>query len=327
MTADEFALGVGGLPPTAALARIQDAERLGLARAFVAEAPLGVDAPALTAAALGATSRIAIGPGVAGAFDRHPVTLARAAATCEALAPGRTFLTVGRGDRQLVAGALGLPWSPAAERFAAVCRTLRALLDGAAPTEASEPWVRARTGPLSAAVRPVGRIPLWLAVSGPRGLRLAGSLADGVLLNLGTSPAFVRWAVAEVAAGARAAGRDPARVEIAVWCLVVVHGRPDTAAVRASARRSLLGSLRTPGAGRTVLAHSGLPEPAAEVLLRELGADRPDELAAALEAGPAWEALVVEGTRRQCRVRLEAYRAAGAGLCVLQPRAMAALLG
>ncbi len=327
MTADGFALGVGALAPAVALARIQEAERLGLERAFVAEAPLGLDAPALTAAALRATHRIMVGPGVTGAFDRHPVTLARAAATCEALAPGRTFLTVGRGDRRLVDGALGLPWSPAPERFAAVCRTLRALLDGAAPPGGGEPWVRARTGPLSAAVRPARPIPLWLAVSGPRGLRLAGALADGVLLNLGTSPAFVRWAAAEVAAGARDAGRDPARVDVAVWCLVVVHDRPDTAAVRASARRSLLGSLRTEGAGRTVLAHAGLPGPERLALLARLEADQPGELAAALEAGPAWEALVIEGSRRQCRLRLDAYREAGARLCVLQPRAMRALLG
>jgi len=48
-----------------------------------------------------------------------------------------------------------------------------------------------------------------LASSGPRSLRLAGRVADGVLFQVGADPALVRYALRSIAAGA---GRDPGSV-------------------------------------------------------------------------------------------------------------------
>jgi 5,10-methylenetetrahydromethanopterin reductase len=50
-------------------------------------------------------------------------------------------------------------------------------------------------------------VPIYLAASGPRTLRLAGRIADGVLFQVGADPRLVRWALAQVEAGAREAGR------------------------------------------------------------------------------------------------------------------------
>jgi 5,10-methylenetetrahydromethanopterin reductase len=61
-------------------------------------------------------------------------------------------------------------------------------------------------------------VPLLMAATGPRNLRLAGALADIAMLQVGVHRAGVRWAIDQVRAGAEEAGRDPEEVEIALFC-------------------------------------------------------------------------------------------------------------
>src|SRR5438309_795099 len=61
------------------------------------------------------------------------------------------------------------------------------------------------------------RVPIFFAAMGPQMLRLAGAVADGVLLNVGASVEYVQWAVGQIHAGAEAAGRDASDVTIAAW--------------------------------------------------------------------------------------------------------------
>jgi 5,10-methylenetetrahydromethanopterin reductase len=56
-------------------------------------------------------------------------------------------------------------------------------------------------------------IKIYLAASGPRMLELAGSLADGVIIHVGTWPPAVRDAIARVRRGAQRAGRDPDTID------------------------------------------------------------------------------------------------------------------
>ena len=58
-------------------------------------------------------------------------------------------------------------------------------------------------------------MPIWIAAGGPRTLRMAGGVADGVFIRVGTHPANITASVTAIRAGAAAAGRDPARVKVA----------------------------------------------------------------------------------------------------------------
>ena len=60
-------------------------------------------------------------------------------------------------------------------------------------------------------------VPLFLAASGPKTLRLAGQIADGVVVRTGIRPDIIRDSIAQVHAGAREAGRDPDSVEMWWW--------------------------------------------------------------------------------------------------------------
>jgi alkanesulfonate monooxygenase SsuD/methylene tetrahydromethanopterin reductase-like flavin-dependent oxidoreductase (luciferase family) len=60
------------------------------------------------------------------------------------------------------------------------------------------------------------RIPIMMSATGPKNLRLAGSLADRVMLYVGVNETSVRWAMDHVRAGAEAAGRDPEAIAFSV---------------------------------------------------------------------------------------------------------------
>jgi 5,10-methylenetetrahydromethanopterin reductase len=154
---------------------------------------------ALTASALG-TQRIRLATGVTNPVTRHPAVVAGAIATLDELSGGRAILGIGVGESAVK--TLGLPRATLA-RLADYVRVVRALLAG----ETVE--FEGRELRMAWPVRPV---PIYLASSGERSLELAGAIADGVVFQRGSSPAFVMLALDAVARGEARAGRAPGSV-------------------------------------------------------------------------------------------------------------------
>lgn len=301
-----LALGTGALSLAATVAAVVEAERAGCELALVGEGPLEVDAVVASAAALLATERIRVGPGVATVHDRHPVALARAAASLDRLAPGRALLGLGRGDRAVVEGRLGLGWRGSQAAIDDTLRICAALLGGEAVAHDGARW-SAHLGPAPARASAGGPVPLYLAAVGRRTLRLGGALADGVILNYGASAAYVRWAVAEVAEGAAAAGRDPAEVDILGYVLIA-RADVDGAGTRVDAvRRALRAVLAEPDQGEALTAPDGGP---------------PAELDRA-----ALGRLAAVGDPAEIRGHLDSLRAAGLRCPVVLPGGLRALTG
>jgi alkanesulfonate monooxygenase SsuD/methylene tetrahydromethanopterin reductase-like flavin-dependent oxidoreductase (luciferase family) len=66
-------------------------------------------------------------------------------------------------------------------------------------------------------------VPVWIAAGGPKTLRMAGAVADGVFVRVGTHPANIATAVGAIRAGAAEAGREPASVRLgAIFHTVLV---------------------------------------------------------------------------------------------------------
>jgi 5,10-methylenetetrahydromethanopterin reductase len=151
------------------------------------------------------TERIRFGPRVITPVTRHPAVAACAAATLEDLAPGRTLVGLGSGD----SAAFNIGVRPASlAELREYAETIRSLLTTGSATyhgnRATLTWKRAA-------------VPLYLAASGPKTLRLAGQIADGVVVRTGISPEIVRDSIAQVRAGAHEAGRDPATIDMWWW--------------------------------------------------------------------------------------------------------------
>ena len=155
------------------------------------------------------TERIRFGPRVINPLTRHPAVAASAAVTLEELAPGRTMLGLGTGDSAVY--NLGLKGATHAEMREYLTALRDLLRSGAASYRGRQSrltWGRAK-------------VPLYIAASGPKTLRLAGEIADGVVINTGLLPEIVRDSIARVREGAEAAGRDPA--EIDMWWLPLTN--------------------------------------------------------------------------------------------------------
>lgn len=189
-------------------AEVRRAETLGWDAAFQPDSQLRRrDTYVLLAAAARATERIVLGPLLANPVNRHPSVTASSIATIDELAPGRTLLGWGVGDTAV--RLAGLRPARVAELEAGT-RLVQALLRGDA----------VEVGAARPARLPHHRtVPVWIAAGGPKTLRMAGRIADGVFLRVGTHSANLQAAVDAVRAGTVEGGREAAPVRLGL----VVH--------------------------------------------------------------------------------------------------------
>lgn len=189
-------------------ASVARAESVGIDYSFQPVNPLLAQDPyQLLASAASRTSRIRLGPLLETPVLRPPAVAAGSIATLDEISGGRAMLTYGVGDTAV--RMLGLRPARVAELEAATAQA-RALLAG----EPVEVGARA-----PAKLRHARPVPVWVAAGGPRSLRAAGRVADGVFLRVGTHPANVAHAVSQVQAGVADAGRSNDDVRIGL----IVH--------------------------------------------------------------------------------------------------------
>jgi alkanesulfonate monooxygenase SsuD/methylene tetrahydromethanopterin reductase-like flavin-dependent oxidoreductase (luciferase family) len=167
---------------------------------------------------------------------RTPIGLAMSAGTMTAVTGGRFVLGIGSGALHRPAGRRTFGMGPGStlDVMRDYVGTVRRLLAGETVTH---------TGPaaslhgVSLAIDPPPRTPVYLGALGPKMLELGGEVADGLALNWCT-PEQVAWSRERIAAGAAAAGRDPAAVKVAEYIRICVDDDVD-AARRALARAAL----------------------------------------------------------------------------------------
>ena len=196
-------------------ADVRRAEQVGWDAALQPDSQLRRrDTYVLLAAAARATERITLGPLLANPVNRHPTVTASSIATIDELAPGRVLLGWGVGDTAVRLAGL----KPArVKELEAGTRLMRALLAGDS----------VEVGAARPARLPHHRpVPVWIAAGGPKTLRMAGGVADGVFIRVGTHPANIATAVSAIRAGAVEAGRDPAAVKLAAIFHTVLVDEP-----------------------------------------------------------------------------------------------------
>ncbi|HEX2142512.1 MAG TPA: TIGR03621 family F420-dependent LLM class oxidoreductase [Candidatus Limnocylindria bacterium] len=150
--------------------------------------------PALAAAAA-LTTRLRIGPYVFANDFRHPLVMAREAATLDVLSGGRLELGLGAGWRTTDYRQLGYLYPPPGrriDRLVEALRLVKRLLAGERVTHQGKHY---RLG--GAVIRPrtvQSPVPLHIGAGGPRMLRLAAREADIV----GLIPQFTRRGIPNV---------------------------------------------------------------------------------------------------------------------------------
>ncbi len=283
-----------------AIERVKLAESLGYESVYVTHIAGRESLTVLTAYAL-ATSDIRVGTGVVPIYTRTPATMAQTAATIDELSAGRLTLGLGISHRPVVEGWHGQTIDHPVAEMREYVSIVRAILRGEDPPP-GEKW---RSGFRLIGLDPRPQLPIYIAALSPAMLRLAGEIADGVLLWL-CGPRYIE----EVAMGEIAAGRKLAGLPLDGFDIVPAVPAAltqDPQAAHRAMRRDLLPYFGLPFY-RTMIERSGF---GADIEAFDRASGDIDAMQAAISAGFI-EELAAVGEEPQLREGVERYRRAGA---------------
>jgi probable F420-dependent oxidoreductase len=204
---------------------VREVEARGYRTAWTGEAA-GTDAVTIMALIAAHTTRLHMATAVLPIQTRTPIVLGMTAATLGHAASGRFSLGLGVSSRAIVEQWNGLPFVRGLAQMREAVQVIRAVLSGER-VNFEGAFYKIRNFRL--AIPPPSRpVPIVLAALGDEMLRLAGEIADGVLLNW-IGPENVSHAVAEVTAGAKRAGRTLDGFEIGAFVRTCVTDAPEPA--------------------------------------------------------------------------------------------------
>ena len=160
-------------------------------------------------AAAVATERAILGTSVlTPSFRYNPAIVAQAFATLGCLAPGRVILGVGTGE-SMNEVPVGVDWPEQSERFARLKESVTLIQQLFREDFVSFEGEYYRTHNATIYDKPEQPVPIYIAASGPAAARLAGRIADGLIVTSGKGPElYTETLLPALAEGAEKAGRD-----------------------------------------------------------------------------------------------------------------------
>jgi len=284
-----------------------EGDRLGYDGFFMPET-WGYDMTVLLAEAAARTTRITLGTGIVGIWNRSAATIAMAAATLHAISGGRFVLGLGASTPQLSEGLHDTPFEPPAPRMRRIVTQIRALLRGERIPLAVTTAARA----LKLNVAPAPALGIHIAALGDAMTRLAGELADA------WAPFLYPWSqlatgVERLREGATRGGHPGRLPEIHPTVPAVVADTDEKA--RDGAAWFVSFYVTTMGAiYRDSLTRQGYGKAVEAVLAANAPKFRGIVPA---DAEELLEQLIVYGTPPEARRRLERWHEAGAAFPVL----------
>lgn len=215
------------------------AEAAGFAHAWVPYLPWSLDAFVALTVAAQATSTIGLGTAVVPTYPFHPMAMARAALSVQAVSGGRLWLGVGPSHQSVIENMYGYRYDrPAAHTREYLGALRRAFaLDGHAEGHGEFydfASMFSVPGSGDTSTGDPGAPVLLVAALAPRMLALCGEVADGTVLWMADETAVAEHVVPRLDAAAAAAGRARPRI---VSCMPVSVG-DDVEAGRAGAARA-----------------------------------------------------------------------------------------
>jgi len=193
------------LPIADYVALARTAEAAGFDQFWVSNDLFLRSVPVILTAVAQATTRIEIGTCVVNPYTIHPAEIAMLAATLDEISGGRFNLGIAAGGAELLKWVNITPEHPLAATRCAIAQINAILAGGTTDDWTPEAYLR---------FTPRRRVPIYLGAMGPKMLRLAGEVADGVLPLL-FPPEHFATVRPLVAAGAAAAGRAMDDIDLA----------------------------------------------------------------------------------------------------------------
>ena len=298
MSAFEFGVGLFPTEPLQKMIHLAKvSEAVGFSHVWVGDSHLIWREAYINMAAMALnTTKVKLGTGVTNPLTRHPSVVASGYATLEEYAPGRMIVGIGLGDSSVE--TMGMKPSTLAA-FEASLQQMRELFAG---KEAELP-----TGRIHLLHPCKGKVPIYIAASGPKMLELSGRIADGIIILVGVADEYIAHAKEKIAVGAQAAGRKLNDINLVLWVpCAVSDSAPAKDAVKAHVAR--------------VVAHP-LPyvlDPKEQQVLQEIRKTydyyhHMDQQANHADVIPDWlvEKFAIAGTVAQCKTQIERIKKTG----------------
>ncbi|HYJ16344.1 MAG TPA: LLM class flavin-dependent oxidoreductase [Candidatus Limnocylindria bacterium] len=298
MSAYEFGVGLFPTEPLEKMIQLAKvSEEVGFSHIWVGDSHLiWREAYINMTAMMLNTTKVKLGTGVTNPLTRHPSVSASGYATLEEYSPGRMIVGIGLGDSSVE--TMGMKPSTLAN-FEKSLEQMRQILDG---KEAQLP-----TGKIHLLHPTKTRVPIYIAASGPKMLELSGRIADGIIVLVGVADDYIAHAKEKIAAGAKAAGRKLADLNLVLWVPCAVSETANAKdAVKAHVAR--------------VVAHP-LPyvlDPNEQKVLQEIRKTydyyhHMDQQANHADVIPDWlvEKFAIAGTVAQCKTQIERIKKTG----------------
>jgi 5,10-methylenetetrahydromethanopterin reductase len=193
-----------------AVNRAKRAEAVGFEAIFFADSHMNnVDPYQVMALCALNTKRIRFGTAVTNMVYRDPTITANSFATLNEISDGRAIVGLGTGDGPVY--SLGRTATKLVE-FEKGLRVIRDLLhDRGVEVPKTRELAASGRVTLKVGKRPV---PIYISAEGPRTLRVAGRVCDGVILGTGFDLDVMEWAQARIAEGAKEMGRTISEIDV-----------------------------------------------------------------------------------------------------------------
>lgn len=229
-----YGIGLFGTEPVRKLCDLAVlAEKLDFSNVWVGDSQMIWREAYVTLGALAAvTTRVVLGSGVTNMVTRNIGVLASAWTSLAEMTNGRVICGVGTGDSSLRTMSIKPQTLSELKNNLSIFKSL--LLGDETVTSGGE---KMKLNFCSKYM-----IPTYIAASGPKILELAGKIADGVILLVGTDPLFISAGIDIVRKGAEMEGRNPKDVKIMLWIPASINenGKVARDTVRAHVARVII---------------------------------------------------------------------------------------
>lgn len=280
-----------------AIRRAQIAEAEGASSLWLSQLPNQRDSFTLLGVLAAHTQKLRLGCGIVPLYSRPAVVTAQTALTLDEASGGRIEVGLGTGANRIGEWTVGLPVHPPLPSMRDYVEIVRDLVRGG---EVNRTGVH--SGHASYVAPRSGDLPVLVGGFGPKMVRLAAEIADGVIVFMSTVAYVESVVMPAVRAGlARRAG--PA-VDFRVLAIVSGGLSAEPAPDLAVFRRVLDMHLRVPSY-RALFERSG----------------HADSVAANRASDRLLDELFVAGTSAELVARLDAYRAVGVDEILITPSA------
>lgn len=258
------------------------------------------------------TKRLKLATGIANVFSRSAALLAMSAATLDEISEGRVILGLGTSGKNVVENFHGVKYEKPLTRLRETVQIMKTLWRGERLSPEQSTLFDLRHFKLE--MKPLRPdIPVYIASLQDKAIGEIGRVADGWVPTFWPYEHF-KDGVKLIEEGAKAAGRDASKIEVAPFVAVVPM--PDVDMARSMIKPTV--SFYIGGMGvyyHAMFCKYGFKENAD--LVRDLYNKGQRQEAAAAVSDELIDAIAICGTPEHCRERLQEWHKAGMGTALM----------